>query len=146
MNRFGIVLVCSLAMLTASARAETLSIEPGQWKVTAKTTVNGAAQPPKVTMKCVSPEQAGDVTKALGPSMGTVNSTCAPTEFQIKVGQMKWRVQCKGQIDIDLLGDYAFDGMSHYTATVLSKAWIDGKLISDVTTELQGERAGVCPQ
>jgi len=146
MNTFGLVLVCSVAMLAASARADSLSIEPGQWKVTAKTAVNGAAQPPKVTLSCLTPEQAGDVTRGLGPSMGTVNSTCAPTEFQIKVGQMKWRLQCKGQIDIDLLGDYTFDSMSHYTATVLSKAWMGGAQVSDVKTELEGERVGPCPQ
>ena len=92
MKCIGLVLLCSLALLAFSARAETISIEPGQWKVTAKTAINGAAQPPKVTMSCLSAEQAGDVTKGLGPSMGTVNSTCAPTEFQIKVGQMKWRL------------------------------------------------------
>lgn len=133
-------------MLAASARAETISIEPGQWKVTARTAINGGAQPPKATMSCLSPEQAEDVTKTLGPSMGTVNSTCAPTEFQIKIGQMKWRLQCKGQIDIDLLGDYTFDSMSHYTATVLSKAWMGGAQVSDVKTELEGERVGACPQ
>jgi len=133
-------------MLAASARAESLSIEPGQWKVTAKTAVNGGALPPKVAMSCLSPEQAGDVTKAFAPSMGTINSTCAPAEFDVKAGQMKWRLQCKGQIDIDLLGDYAFDSMSHYTATVLSKAWMAGAQVSDVKTELEGERVGACPQ
>ena len=146
MNSFGMVLLCSLPLLAASARAQTLSIEPGQWKVTAKTVINGGTQPPKATMSCLSPEQAGDVTKTLGPSMGTVNSTCSPAEFQIKVGEMKWRLQCKGQIDIDLLGDYTFDSMSHYTATVLSKGWMAGALMSDVTTELEGQRVGACPQ
>jgi hypothetical protein len=146
MKCLGVVLLCSLALLTASARAETISIEPGQWKVTSKTVVNGGAMPPKVTMSCLSADQAGDVTKGLGPTMGTVNSTCASTEFQIKVGQMKWRLQCKGQIDIDLLGDYTFDSMSHYTATVLSKAWMGGAQVSDVKTELEGERVGACPQ
>lgn len=144
MNSFSTVLVCSLAVLAASARAETLSIEPGQWQVTAKTVVDGGALPPKVTMSCLSPEQAGDVTKAFAPSMGTVNSTCAPAEFDVKAGQMKWRLQCKGQIDIDLLGDYTFGSKSHYTATVLSKARMAGALVSDVKTELQGERVGEC--
>jgi len=59
---------------------------------------------------------------------------------------MKWRLQCKGQIDIDLLGDYSFDSMSHYTANVLSKAWMGGAQVSDVKTELEGERVGACPQ
>src|SRR5438045_4006993 len=126
MKSFGLVLLCSLPVLAAAARAQTLSIEPGQWQVTAKTVVDGRALPPKVTMSCLSPEQAGDVTKALGPSMGAVNSTCAPAEFDIKLGQMKWRLQCKGQIDIDLLGDYTFDSMSHYTASVVSKARMAG--------------------
>jgi hypothetical protein len=144
MHRFGIMLFSSLQMLAVSARAESLSIEPGQWKVTATTAINGGSMPPKVTMRCLSPEQAGDVTKTLGPEMGTVNSTCGPTQFETKIGQMKWQLLCRGQIDIDLVANYTFDSRSHYTATVISKGWMAGALMSDVRTELEGERTGEC--
>ena len=46
MSKFGIILLCSLQVTAASAAAENL-IEPGQWKVTAKTVMNGAAAPPQ---------------------------------------------------------------------------------------------------
>jgi hypothetical protein len=49
---------CALVALSASAAAET-SIEPGQWKVTTNTTVNGGVMPPQVKARCLSPEQAG---------------------------------------------------------------------------------------
>jgi len=54
-------------------------------------------------------------------------------------------LQCKGQLDLDVLGDFNFDSADHYTATVTSKGVIGGKLISDVNTELVGERIGDCP-
>jgi hypothetical protein len=41
------ILLCSLPLLTASASAENL-IEPGQWKVTSNSVMNGAAMPPQV--------------------------------------------------------------------------------------------------
>ena len=41
MTRFGMILFCALAAPAAAAAAENL-IEPGQWKVTSNTVVNGA--------------------------------------------------------------------------------------------------------
>jgi hypothetical protein len=32
--------------------------------------------------------------------------------------------------------------MLHYTAAITSKGWMPGSLISDVNTELEGERVG----
>jgi hypothetical protein len=53
-------------------------------------------------------------------------------------------LQCKGQLDLDVLGDFTFDSADHYTATVISKGVMAGKLISDVKTELTCERVGEC--
>ena len=41
MTRFGMILFCALAAPAVAAAAENL-IEPGQWKVTSNTAVNGA--------------------------------------------------------------------------------------------------------
>ena len=32
----------------------------------------------------------------------------------------------------------------HYTATILTKGWMAGSLMSDVKTELEGEHVGAC--
>ena len=146
MSRFAITLFCLLALLRFSAAAENPSIEPGQWKVTSTTRMNGAAMAPGVKARCLTPEQAGDVAKTFGPAANTINSTCAPAEFKTKGTQMKWHLQCKGQIDFDVWGDFNFDSRTHYTATVTSRGWMAGKLMNDVKTELVGEHVGECPQ
>jgi hypothetical protein len=142
MNRFWISLVCALAV-PAAAAAEN-SIEPGQWKVTTNTLMNGAATPPQVKTRCLTPEQAGDIGKTFGPAMTTVNSTCERTEYEASERRLKWRLQCKGQLDMDVSGDFNFDSPTHYTARITTKGWMAGALMSDVKTELEGERVSEC--
>jgi hypothetical protein len=146
MTRFAMTLLCWLPALIGVARADPLSIEPGQWKVTSSVVMNGAAMQPQVKLRCLTPEQAGDVAKTFGPVSGTVNSTCEPAEPETTGKNLKWHLQCKGQLDLDVLGDFNFDSADHYTATVISKGVMGGRLISDVKTELQGERIGECQQ
>ena len=142
MNRFWISLVCALAV-PAAAAAEN-SIEPGQWKVTTNTLMNGAAMPSQVKTRCLTPEQAGDIGKTFGPVMTTVNSTCERTEYEASERRLKWRLQCKGQLDMDVSGDFNFDRPTHYTARITTKGWMAGALMSDVKTELEGERVSEC--
>jgi hypothetical protein len=146
MNRFGVTLLCVLPVLVRSAAAEDMMVEPGQWKVTSKTVMNGGAMPPADKTRCLSPEQTSDLNKTFGPTVGTMNSTCAPPEFEKSGTRLKWHLQCKGQLDFDVSGNFNFDRQTHYTATVSSKGWMAGALISDVKTELEGERLGDCPQ
>ena len=144
MTRLAMTLLCWLPALLVPATAETLAIQPGQWKVTTNIMMNGAAAPPQVKLRCLTPEQAGDVAKTFGPVSGTVNSTCERTEYDLSGPRLKWRMQCKGQIDIDVSGNFSFDTRSHYTATVTSRGWMAGALMSDVKTELEGERVVAC--
>lgn len=66
MGRFIAALLCALPALTVAAEAESL-IEPGQWKVTSVTRMNGAFALPQVKVRCLTSEQAGDVGKTFGP-------------------------------------------------------------------------------
>jgi hypothetical protein len=137
-------LLCLLPVLLVSAGADDLTIEPGQWKVTSTTAMNGATTPPAVKGRCLTPEQAGDVAKTFGAVSGTVNSTCEPAASEVAGRTLKWHLQCRGQLDLDVLGSFNFDSPTHYTATVISKGSMAGRLISDVKTELEGERVGEC--
>jgi hypothetical protein len=145
MNRFGPTMFCLLSLFSAAAAGENM-IEPGQWKTTSKTLMNGAATPPQMKARCLTPEQTADVTKTFGPVMGTVNSNCEPTEYTRGERTLKWRLQCKGQIDMEVSGNFNFDSPLHYTAIVASKGWMAGALMSDVKTEIEGERVGECGQ
>jgi hypothetical protein len=144
MTRFEMILLCSLPVVATAAAAADNLIEPGQWKVTSNTVMNGAAAPPQVKARCLTPEQVGDVAKTFGPVSGTVNSTCEQTEFEATGRTLKWRLQCRGQLDVDVAGNFNFDSPLHYTATITSKGRMAGALISDVKTELEGERVSDC--
>jgi hypothetical protein len=143
MSRLGLILFCALPALIVPAAADNL-IEPGQWKVTSSTVMNGAAMQPAVKARCLTAEQTGDIAKTFGPSSGTVNSTCEPAELETAGRKLKWHLRCRGQMDMDVLGNFDFDSPVHYTATVTSKAWMAGSLMSDVKTELEGERVSAC--
>jgi hypothetical protein len=47
---------------------------------------------------------------------------------------------------MDVAGDFNFDSSVHYSATITTKGWMAGSLVSDVKTELEGERVSECPQ
>ena len=145
MERLWPVVCCALVLLTAEARAEDL-IEPGEWKVTTNTTMNGAMMPPQVKSRCLTADQTADVGRTFGPVFGTVNSSCQNPEQETGGRRLKWRLQCKGQIDMDISGDFIFDSSAHYSGTIVTKAWMAGALTSDVKSELQGERVGACTQ
>jgi Protein of unknown function (DUF3617) len=141
-------MLCTLVLLIAAAGAEAteMVVEPGQWRVTSRTVLNGAATPVTEKARCLTPDQARDINGTFGPTMNTVNSTCKPAEYEAAGRTLKWRLECRGQLDIAIAGEFEFDSPTHYTATVSSKGWMAGSLISDVKTELEGERIGACDQ
>ena len=145
MIRIGVALLALLAATMGSCGAERM-IEPGQWKVTSGTVVNGVVQPPQPKLRCITSEQAEDPAKTFGPVSSTINSICADPEVETSGRTLSWRLQCRGQLDADVAGRFNFDNPQHYTATVTSKARMGGRLISDVKTELEGERVGDCQQ
>jgi len=141
MIRIGVALLALLAATTGSCGAEQM-IQPGQWKVTSGTVVNGVVQPPQPKLRCITPEQAEDLAKTFGPVSSTINSACADPEVETSGRTLSWHLQCRGQLDADVAGRFNFDDPQHYKATVTSKARMGGRLISDVKTELEGERVG----
>jgi len=143
MTRFVAIVLLALAPADAALAAEAL-IEPGEWKVTSTTLVNGLTQPTQAKSRCITPEQAQDVTKTFGPVSGTINSTCADPEMKLDGRTLTWRLQCRGQLDADVAGRFEFDSPQHYAATVTSQGRMAGQLISDVKTGLEGERIGDC--
>jgi hypothetical protein len=145
MIRFGMISFSVIALMVGAAEAEDL-IEPGQWKVSTNTTMNGSTQPPQAKMRCITADQAADVAKTFGPVSGTVNSTCETPQSEMNGRVLKWRLQCRGTLDVDVEGQFNFDGPRHYSATVTSKGRMAGQLISDVKSELEGERVGECAQ
>lgn len=108
--------------------------------------MNGAVTAPAARPRCMTPRQTENMMATFGPQMGTVNSTCAEPVTETTGRTLKWRLECRGQMDMNVEGSFDFDSPTHYTATVSSKAWIAGTQISDVKTDIEGERIGDCAQ
>ena len=140
-------LAVGLVLLTSTSipAGENL-VEPGQWKVTSTTVINGAVQPAQAKARCISAEQAADVAKTFGPVSGTINSTCEPIQRSFDGKQLTWHLICKGQLDMELNGMFDFDSPHHYAGTVHSTASMAGQLMTDSKSTVEGEWVSACPQ
>jgi hypothetical protein len=58
---------------------------------------------------------------------------------------LKWRLQCKGQLDMDVAGEFTCDSPEHYSATITARSFMQGRLMQDVRTSIEGQRVGECP-
>jgi uncharacterized protein DUF3617 len=108
--------------------------------------INGVAAPPQAKGRCITPEQAEDLVKTFGPVSSTINSTCADPDIETGGKSLSWRLQCRGQLDAEVAARFNFDTPQHYTAIITSQGRMGGALISDVTSEIVGERLGECQQ
>jgi hypothetical protein len=120
-------------------------IEPGLWKTTTRIENGGVVGPPLASQKCLTPDDTRDLAKTFSPVSRTVNSECAPIERSLVGGNLKWKLVCKGQLDMELTGDFTFDKPRHYTATVTSKAAMAGRPVADSKTMLEAEWVSACP-
>lgn len=131
-----------LLILACPAQAD--GLQPGYWKVTSTPEVNGAPAPPQVKMRCLTPEEASDVDKTFSPESRTQNATCERVEHEMTGTKLRWRLQCTGQMSMDVSGVFEFDTPQHYSAVVTTKATI-GPQIMNSRVKIEGERTGECP-
>src|ERR1700758_4291826 len=118
----GLLVTCVLGGSTVLADG----IEPGLWQVISRTQTGGVIGLPHESSKCLTPQDVADLATTFSPVSRTINSTCAPVERSLSGSHLTWRLTCKGQIDIELTGEFNFDNPQHYTAIVQSKAEMAG--------------------
>ena len=142
----GVALLVSIGILCGTSVVHADGIEPGLWKTTTRVdTGNGVIGPPRESQKCLTPEETRDLAKTFSPVSRTVNSECAPLESSLVAGNLKWKLVCKGQLDMELTGDFNFDKPRHYTAMVTSKAAMAGQQVANSKTMLEAEWVSECP-
>jgi len=139
---FGIV----FAVVAQASIAYADGIEPGLWKITTKTQTRGETGPPQESSKCLTTENTRDLAITFSPVSRTVNSTCAPIERTLTGTRLNWRITCKGQINMELTGEFNFDSPRHYSATLRSNAEMAGVPMIDSETTLEGKWVSACPQ
>jgi hypothetical protein len=121
-------------------------LEPGLWHLTSRTQTGNVIGPPHDSSKCLTAEEAGDLATAFSPVSRTVNSVCAPIERSFNGARLNWRLTCKGQLDMELAGEFNFDNPRHYTGTVQTKAAMAGALMVDSQETIEARWVSACPQ
>ncbi len=138
-----IMVTVTFAVFAASiARAE--GIEPGLWKITSRTQTGGVIGPPHLSSKCLTADEAKDVPTTFSPVPRTVNSECAPIERKFDGQKLTWRLVCKGQLNMELDGEFSFDSPRHYTGTVRSKAEMAGQTMIDSQQTMEAQWISAC--
>jgi hypothetical protein len=119
-------------------------LQAGLWRVINKPMNNGVAGPPMQNMRCLTADDVKDLDRTFSPVSRTTNSTCEQVEHESTPQRLKWRLQCTGQIDMDVAGEFVFDRPDHYTATVTARSSMLGRVMNDVQTEIEGQHVGEC--
>jgi hypothetical protein len=121
-------------------------IDPGLWKIISRTATGGVIGPPHESSKCLTADQARDLATTFSPIPSTVNSVCAPIERSLNGQRLTWRLTCKGQLDMELNGEFNFDTSRHYTATVRTQAAMGGMQMVDSQDTLEAQWVSECSQ
>jgi len=144
------MLMCTRVALTAAVLAFWTSmafadgIEPGLWKITTRVETGGVVSPPRESGKCLTAEETRDLAKTFSPVANTVNSECAPLERSFVDGKLSWKLVCKGQLDMELIGEFHFDAPRHYSATIRNTAVMAGRQVANSLNMLDAQWVSEC--
>ena len=120
------------------------SIQPGLWKITTVTLNNGMRMPPQTNARCLTAEQANDLADMFSPRFGGMNTTCQRTQYAKSEQRLTWRLECRGQFNMDSAAEFTFFSPLRYTAVITTKGWIGDQQIADSQVTLEGEYVGAC--
>ena len=131
--------------LASGMNAGADGLRAGQWQTSQQAEINGVAGPVQQNTRCLTPEAVADLDQTFSPASRTTNSTCERVEHEITPQRLKWRLQCTGQIDMEVAGEFTFDSPEHYAAVITARSFMLGRLMQNVRTSIEGQRVGECP-
>jgi len=118
-------------------------IQPGLWKITTAVTNNGMQGPPQTNSRCLTPEQASDLADTFTPRFGGTNTMCQRTQYEKSGQKLMWRLECRGQLNMDTAAEFNFVSPLRYTAVISTKGSLANQQM-DTQVTLQGEYVGAC--
>jgi hypothetical protein len=121
-------------------------LQAGLWRMTQAAEIDGIAAPARESMRCLTEAEVSDLERLFSPISRTTNSLCESVENEFTPQRLKWRLQCKGQLDMDVAGEFLFQRPDRYTATIVASSSMLGKLMNRVRTIIAAERVGECQQ
>lgn len=140
--KFAVAALC-VGLTTAPLMAVD-GIQPGLWKFTTAVLNNGMRLPPQTNSRCLTAEQAGNLADTFSPRFGGMNTTCERTQYIKSEQKLTWRLECRGQFNMDSAGDFTFFSPLRYTAVISTKGWMGNQQIADSQVTLEGEYVGAC--
>jgi hypothetical protein len=143
-NIVGIILLAAAVAAIAAPGAHADGLDAGLWRSVQTPTLNGIAGPPRETMRCLRDAEVNDLDRTFSPVYGPTNSACEQTEHEFTPQRLKWRLQCRGQLDMDVAGEFVFERRDRYTATIVASSSMLGKLMQETLTRIEAERVGEC--
>ena len=132
-----------LALATVQVMAAD-GIQPGLWKITTAVLNNGMRMPPQTNTRCLTAEQAGDLADTFSPRFGGMNTTCQRTQYEKSEQKLTWRLECRGQLNMDSAAEFTFFSPLRYTAVISTKGWMGNQQMMDTQVTLEGEFVGAC--
>ena len=138
-----IALLGTAACCIAAGVAIADGIAPGEWKLTESIMMNGNATTGQQRTRCLSPEQASDPAATFTPEYGT-NNSCKRVELESTATSLFWHMQCSGQMEMDVVGNFAFDTPRHYNAKIVSRGTMGGQVVVNSQVAIEGEHVGEC--
>ena len=120
-------------------------VQPGLWKITTGVLNNGVTLPPQTNSRCLTAEQAGDLADTFSPRFGGMNTTCERTQYSKSEQKLTWRLECRGQVNMNSAAEFTFFSPLRYTAVITTKGWMGNQTIADSQVTLEGTYVGVCP-
>jgi hypothetical protein len=143
-GRARLSVLAALLVLPAGPFAHADGLQAGMWRLLNKPVINGVSGPDQQTTRCLTPAAVADLDKTFSPVSRTTNSSCELVEHEATPQRLKWHLQCTGQMNSDVVGEFVFDAPEHYTATISTKASMAGRQIQDIQVTIEATRVGEC--
>jgi len=125
--------------------ADADGLQAGLWRATQSPEIDGVAGEARQSSRCLTAEDVADLDKTFSAISRTTNAACERTEHELTPQRLKWRLQCTGQIDMDVAGEFNFESPDHYTATITARSFAMGRQMQSVRTTIDAHRVGECP-
>ena len=138
------VVALAVLVLLSTPFACADGLQPGLWRVLSRPVIDGMAGREQQSTRCLTPADVADLEKTFSPVGRTVNSTCEMIEHELTPQRLKWHLQCSGQLDMDLTGEFLFDAPEHYSATITTASSMLGRQLQAGRMTVEGQRMGEC--
>jgi Protein of unknown function (DUF3617) len=140
----GVIARAATLVLAGVLPAMADGLAAGEWRVLSRPEINGVAGPQSENTRCLTAADIADLDKTFSPVSRTTNSICEQVEHESTPQHLKWHLQCTGQLDMDVAGEFIFDTPEHYTGEITAHSSMLGRALQDVHTSIEGRRVGEC--